>query len=110
MSLNALMDRTVTVRRYPESERGAYNSPQAGDPVDVVYPGRLEPTTGVELTQDRGTVLADWILYLPDDADVVASDQVIIDDVTYEVVGPPARGTGIGRIDHIEARLRHVTG
>jgi head-tail adaptor len=66
----------------------------------------LEQTDAEEHTVGEDTQTADWRLYLPPDADIRGRDRVQLDDVTFEVVGPPNRARRPQGIHHIEAALR----
>jgi hypothetical protein len=91
----------TTVNVYGDLERGVESS--------VVYRCRLEQVTGTEVTVNRSTQISNWVLYLPPDADVKASDTVKVSDTTYEVVGPPIAHKTPLTTTHIEAHLIHVS-
>lgn len=95
---------TCIRRRFPIAKDEYGNDVRdLNSPQDVALPCRLVQTEAREVTVDRETQVSDWELILAWDADVEASDQIIMDGVTYEVLGPPDPG----RIAKT-ARLRHV--
>jgi hypothetical protein len=108
VTLQSLMDQTATVLRSPDTVSERYNDPSGGTPIEAEYPCRLEQTTSQEITLGRATQISDWILFLPWNADLKADDVVRVGGLTYEVVGPPIQARTVGRVDHVEARLRFV--
>jgi hypothetical protein len=106
----ALLEQAVTVTRPSAAGGGRYNVATEDAPGPKTYRCRLERTSALEVTDDRATQLAQWILFLPHDADVQANDLVEIDGVNYFVDGPPEAARARGHIDHWEARLRFVKG
>jgi hypothetical protein len=104
------MDQTAVITRPAAIGGGRYNAGPGGDPVEKTYRCRLEQSVANELVDDRATQISEWILFLPHDADIRASDLVAIDDLNYEVIGPPEAARTRGHVNHLEARLRFVKG
>ena len=54
---------------------------------------------------------SDGLCFLPPDADVVGTDRLVANGVTYQVFGIPALVPGrYGAIDHIECRIKRYAG
>jgi putative hemolysin len=114
VSLRTLLSQFVQVsNRLPDDDRPTddYGNPLAEYAEPVAYPARLEQRAGDEVTADRDTQLADWVLFLPPDA-VVDGYARVVDGYgrAFEVVGPPAVQHTPRGAHHIEARLRHIEG
>lgn len=90
----------------------AHGDPLPGDPTEDEVSGcSVQPSSSVELTDGRDTVVSLWDAFLPAGTDVRATDQVRWNGQLYEVDGDPAPwDDDLGRAHHIEVRLRHVTG
>lgn len=110
MSVRALLTQPVLHLRHQPGAEDDY-----GNPVDAYVPvgeqlGRLEQRSTVELTQDRQTVISDWVLALNPEAVVGPQDQFV--DAygrTFEVVGAPAMRSSPTRDFLVEVSLRHVS-
>ncbi len=107
-----MLDQEVTVVRTPLSVTDRYNNRAAGAPRRTVYRGRLEDAGGTEDVggSSRATTIREWLVFLPRDADVAASDILEVDGVSYEVISPPQQGRGHGRMTHVEIRARRIAG
>lgn len=106
-----LVDRlpdTVTVLRPGASTTNAEGDSTATDS-ETEYPGWLQQTEATEVNNGRTVLTSGWLLFLPADADLRASDRVRVDDNTFEVVGLPNRLTTPRGVHHIEARLSLVS-
>ena len=69
----------------------------------------MQPATGVENLLGRDTITTLWTLFAPIDADILATDRVLVYGTAYEVDGPVRRwATGV--LDHKEVNLRAVAG
>lgn len=111
MSITRLLGDVVTV--YPASTgTDEYGNTVLTYGSGTDYPARMEQTTGTEVTQDRDTQVADWVLFLNPDAVITGDSRVVFNGSTFEVLGPPSTPTTPRTVGahHIEARLRHVTG
>jgi hypothetical protein len=111
MTIGRLLTTQVTVLRAG-SATDEYNNPRPDwtAPTTTVWPGRLEQRTAREVTADQATQVADWLLFLPADAQIAGSDRVQVDTTIFEVVGPPNLATSPWRPSHLEVNLRHVEG
>lgn len=100
---------TVTVVRPPASDGfGDPVGPSTTHAVDGCVVWQDEST---EATDHADTVTTPAVLVAPAGADVVATDRVTADGVTYEVVGDPLqRRSPFTSAALVEARLRRVTG
>lgn len=93
-------------RRFPLVEDVRGNAkPNLAAPADVAVTLALWQTAGEETTVGRDRQVSDWIARFPVGTDVTGRDLIIVDGVTYEVVGPP-----VDAKTHVRARLRHVSG
>lgn len=72
----------------------------------------VQPDTSTEAVGDRPVVVTGWRLATPrgSDIDLLATDRVTYDGMTLEVDGEVARYFLGGRVHHVEARLKRVTG
>lgn len=111
MGIRHLLTGQATIVR-PGTTTDEYNNqvPDWATATRSTWPARLEQLAGREVTADQQTQLADWILYLPPDAQVEGTDRVEHDGKTFEVVGPPNEATTPRRTSHLEVSLRHVQG
>lgn len=111
MSLRALLSERGSV-----IPRVAGSADRRGNPVDAFdtankrpYPCRLEQTDSEEIQVDRDTVISNWRLFLPPDAQISARDHwEQSDGRTFEVIGAPAIESTPRGPHHIEARLRFI--
>lgn len=62
-----------------------------------------------EDTDSQQRTVTRWNLQVPGDPDLLATDVVECDGVTYEVVGDVGRWKRGGRVHHVEAVLERVT-
>lgn len=109
MSLASLLTQTVEVLHRSDGAEDDYGNPVAEWSDGVSYPGRLEQRSGSELTVDRDTQVADWVLFLPPDAVISGDDRVTWDDMTFEVIGPPVVARAPRGPHHVEAALRRTS-
>jgi hypothetical protein len=68
-------------------------------------PAQLVHVDGREVTQDRAAQISDWFVRLPPATVIHGNNRVKIDNVIYEVIGPPERLP-----THVHANLLHVSG
>lgn len=106
MSFARLRSRAVEVIPVAQTGTDEYGNPVEVESAPVLYQGYLEQTTAVEVTTDRDTQKADWLLVLPEGAVIDGTDRVQVDGQVFEVVGPPARVHTPRGEHHVEARLR----
>ncbi len=110
MSFRLLVKTASVYRRGPGAQKNAYNMPIETEAAAVNYPCWLEQTDTVEVTVGRDTVLSDWLLVLPPEALLDATDRIAVDGRSFEVVGHPATVNTPRGAHHIECRLRAVVG
>jgi len=114
--VTALYGDTVTILRAgylvdkygnPTSQQDWANATRT--PVSGVS---VQPDVSTEATGDRGTITTGWRLFTPKgrDLDLLATDRVEFDGMALEVDGEIARYRVSGRVHHVEARLKRVTG
>lgn len=72
----------------------------------------IQPDSTAEETGDRSSVVTGWRLFTDTgtDLDLLPTDRVEFDGMTLEVDGKIGRFRFGGRVDHVEARLKEVTG
>ena len=99
---------TVTVTRQTQAKHGDRTNGVAHD-VDgcVVW-----PSTTTEVTGTQDTVTWDWVVLMPPESDVLATDKVTVRDITYDVVGEPSlyKSPLTGMQSGIEVRIQSITG
>lgn len=105
MSLTGLLSETVTVIR-PGETIDEYGDVVPGGETRVDYPGRLEQLSTDELLRDRDTIVADWRVFLPPDADIAATDWVEGRGHVFHVNGLPMEHRTPRGPHHIEALLK----
>lgn len=102
---------TVTVTVVRPAAENRFGDP-VGDPVETALPGCVVwVNEGTEDTDHADTVVAPATLVAPAGADIRATDRVVTDDGTWEVVGEPTpRRSPFTSAALVEAHLRKVTG
>ena len=109
-----LLTQTCTILRWSTGSQDQY-----GSDVDTftntsghTWPCKLDHTSSTEIETDRNTRTSLYTLWLPDDAagEIDALSRVVIDSVTYEVVGEPLIHYRRARVSHVEATLRFIEG
>lgn len=97
----------TVVFRYPP-RFDTFHQPINGGGLDTVVEGCLfAPGATGENDNQAHQVVADAVLYAPEDAPVLtARDQVVVRGLTYEVIGFPKLWFGEG----YEIQLKKVTG
>lgn len=110
MSVEALMTQAVTLRKLTGETRGGIgqSTPVYGTAETLMY---LQPTTGREDAQDRGTPIGEWTGIGRVDVDFGSFDQIVYGDHTFDIVAPPepAPNPRAGATSHVKVRLREVT-
>jgi hypothetical protein len=119
MSIDLLCDRTlVAFTRGPGSVvEDEYHNPIATETETAgSWPCSISPLEGQELTTGRATEISRFLLVVIQNAYGVlpvldANDRVTVDEVAYELEGPPLSfGRPFEDPHHIEAKVRAVTG
>ena len=109
-----LADRTIVRRRAPEiANRYGDDERNWAAAATVTIDGcALQPASTGEVTDPtRTAVTTRWNLFAPPGADLLPSDRVDVDGVTYEIDGDPQDWSAPGgRLDHIAAALVRVDG
>lgn len=110
MSIDALMNRPCgLLRRSPTGERDRFGNPKH-DAVLIDTVCELQQRQRAEPGDDSELSDTTWALFLPAGTDVRTGDAIVVDDVTYELVGDPwdARNPRSRAVSHIEATVRLV--
>lgn len=110
--------RTRLVQRATVYRRGGGTQDDYGNVVPTTgsgtsYPALFQPRTSREVTLGGEVYTSDWVLFLPPEAQVDATDKVrrTDDGTLFEVIGAPnPRAGGAGTTKLLELALRHVTG
>lgn len=108
MSLEAQMTRPVTIIQAGTSPSvDEYGKPTPGTPTTTDLLGFFDQTASTEVVIGQTTFQVDGLLILPALTLLTGADKVIVDGITYEVVGEPARPwkPSVGE-HHVEARLQ----
>lgn len=110
MSITTLLSETVTILRHTPGARDEYGNVAATWPAAETVRCRLEQRRSIEVTQDRQTVVSDWVLYLHPDQVITAKDR-FLDRFgrTFTVVGAPAMQSTPTRDAYVEVSLRHFS-
>lgn len=111
MSYTGQLFQTVTRQRFGATVKDSYgNDVPTGVPTEATYKGRLDPGKQDEITTGRDTLVSDATLYIEPGADVAATDRVVVDGQTYEVIGKPRQIPGARAVHHPEVALRAISG
>lgn len=87
-TLEETLEGTCTRQRYAAGAEDDYGNPTQGALSASVFACRLVPAPGNERTTDREAQVHDAAFLIPHDADVVGSDRIVHDGVTWEILGP----------------------
>ncbi len=111
MSLEGLLTEPATrLTRTPGAEDD-YGNATATYTAGAPILGRWEQRSSTERTQDRQTVVSDWVLYLGPGVVVGVTDRWSDQyGRVFEVVGAPDRPSSPTRAVYVEVSLRHVEG
>jgi head-tail adaptor len=107
VTLQGLLSETATVVRYAAST-DVYGNTVPGAETRVDYPARLEQLAANEIVRDRDTVITDWRIFLPAEADITAYDRIDARNHLFEVVGLPNQHQTPRGPHHVEVHLRFV--
>jgi hypothetical protein len=111
-----LFGETVTLVRAPFKVDKYGNTTSERDWASATrtpYPGLMvQPDGSTEATGDRPSVITGWRLITPKARDfpALATDRVEWDGLTLAVDGEVGRFRVGGRLHHVEARLKRVSG
>ena len=110
---------TITHVDPDSASPDAYGNP--GEATTITYADcEIQQAQRNEDTADRDTQAEDWVLFLAPtgedeggyliETELEGSDRVEVDEIAYEVIGPPwqVRNPRTEVVTHIEARLRRV--
>jgi hypothetical protein len=105
-----LHDRVTRLRGTPTSG-GVYGGQDTdwSNPGTAVYPAEVQPISQTEDVAGQQRTQTRWRVFLPPSADVLATDRIVWDGVTYEVEGEVERWKRRGVLHHLEAVLVKVT-
>lgn len=107
MSVDALLTETVeVVRSGPATTADEYGNPVPAGETRASWPARLEQLATDEVVRDRDTVVADWRMFLPAEADIGAYDRVEGRGHVFAVVGLPDTLRSPRGAHHVEVALR----
>ena len=111
MSLLSLLTEPVSILKRTPGATDDYGNGGDVFTTSSSVRGRMEQRSSEERTQDRQTVISDWVLYLA--PTVVVAEQDRVSDRfgrIFEVVGAPAMNASPSRDVYVEVSLRHVDG
>jgi hypothetical protein len=113
VSLVRLLNQPLTVQRIGPTGTDSYGNEVAGAigaPVAVV--GYLEQQSSAEFTNNRDTVVGQWVAYLPAGTAISHLDRVAFQSQTFEVNGEPehAYNPRTRVVSHIACRLTVIGG
>ena len=107
MSLLALLSETAAVVRYAATT-DVHGNTVPGAETRVSYPARFEQLAASEIIRDRDTVITDWRVFFPPDADITAYDRIEGRGHLFEVVGLPNQNQTPRGPHHLEVLARFV--
>lgn len=112
MLATRLINLPVEVRSRGPSGTDDYGNEVPGTITTTETVAYVEQTESRELVVDRQTVTADWLVLLPAQIVIDASDHVVVGLAILEVVGKPWRviNPRTRSESHIECRCRSVEG
>lgn len=110
MSLAGLLCHEVTLLRPTTSTDRYGDTVKATTGRRVTSPARVVQQSRVEDHDGREARATGWLIYLPAGTDIVATDRVIWDGATFEVIGAPNRAPDRRTEHHVECDLRLVEG
>lgn len=113
MPLAGLLTQPGVVERWgPGGSTDQYGNEAPTKVSEYATTGYLEQTDATEIAVDRETFVSNWLLVLAAGSAIDGGDRWRDSTGTYEVIGRPARpwNPRTRREDHVEARLRQVTG
>ena len=108
MSLATLLTQELTILRHTPGAEDQFGEAADGWVPDAeTVRGRLEPQSAEEITLDRQTVVADWLLFLHKDVVILPRDRVADGfGRTFEVLSAAMQATPRGD-SHLEVKLQH---
>lgn len=111
MSLDTLLTQTVTLvragsttNRYGDAEKNWATATR------TTAKGWVSQQSHAEDRDQREAQVSGWVLFLAADADVTGLDRVELNDLTFEVDGPPLPAYRPQGLHHYEVPLRRVEG
>lgn len=108
MSLRRLLTQQATIRRRVDGPDDGYGNPQPVWEDAGVLPAFVQPLSGSEVESGADTQTTAYRGFLPPFSDVDGTARLVVDGVTYEVVGPPLRHRTPRGDHHVEVRLEVV--
>lgn len=103
-----LLTQTATRLAWQAGDTDAWNRPTDTHVEDGTFPMRLEPVTVDEATNIVDVQLGDHRGFALPDQDLDGRDLIVVDDVTYKLVGPPKVQRTPDGPHHLELHLRSV--
>lgn len=104
-----MLTQPVAVLRHTAGATDDYGNPTSSWAKVETVNGRLEQRPGTERSTDGTVVTSDWVLYLPPETVIYASDRVTDSYArTFEVVGPAQMTSSPIRDVLVEVSLRSV--
>lgn len=106
-AIDRLLTRACTIERVTEPADDYDQTP--GVPTAIETRCELQQTKTDEQLEGAAQE-TEWLLFLPADVELAGADAVVVDGTRYQLTGDPwpVHNPRIGRVDHIEARLRRA--
>lgn len=101
-------DVVIVSRTYGSAD--AHGNAAVTESLSDPHPGYIEPTGNREVLVDQSTQIATHLCVLFADVVVSGNEALEVDDVRYEIVGPPRRFCDGPSHHHVEIDLVLVTG
>lgn len=104
-------DFEVTIRRETGSATDRYgNLVTSGAATETLTSAWLEQSTTAEDLEDRDTRVSSYLLVLPPEADLLATDTVIYNAESYRVAGKPRKVYNSRGLHHVEVTIELLEG
>ena len=110
MSVTSLMTQSVTLERTDTITRDSIGEGSMATQTSTPISAYIEPRTSDEDENTRGTLIGDWVAYVPPGTDVEGWDRVVYGSRTFDIVGParPFVNPRSSTDSHIVLDLREV--
>jgi head-tail adaptor len=111
VSLAGLLVRPVTIlQATTTTDRNGATSRSWTSPTLTDTTGWLAQNTATEDLNHRDGEISTWVLYLPADTTIAATDRVVLDGQTFEVTGPPNPAWTPRGVHHLEVTVKLMVG
>lgn len=104
-----MLTQPVTILRHSAGEVDGYGNPSSAWSAAETVDARMEQRPGTERSTDGTVITSDWVLFLPPETVIYATDRVTDGyGRTFEVVGPAQMASTPARDVMVIVSLRSV--